>query len=132
MIWTPLTTNLRIRSQMIAQSEIKREETEPDQMPSFEMDSEYSQDRVKQEIQIEIPATDSESPADSEPLAKRSRDEFKQTKSKSVKKKQKINELEKQLAAMKEQVGKTLIFLLQLLVLFNFNCHFSVFLERKR
>ena len=117
---------------MIAQSEIKREETEPDQMPSFEMDSEYSQDRVKQEIQIEIPATDSESPADSEPLAKRSRDEFKQTKSKSVKKKQKINELEKQLAAMKEQVGKTLIFLLQLLVLFNFNCHFSVFLERKR
>ena len=91
-------------------------------MPSFEMDSAYSQDRVKQEIQIEIPATDSE------PLAKRSRDEFKQTKSKSVKKKEKINELEKQLAAMKEQVGKTLIFLLQLHVLF----YFSVFLERKR
>ena len=100
---------------MIAQSEIKREETEPDQMPSFEMDSAHNQDRVKQEIQIEIPATDSE------PLAKRSRDEFKQTKSKSVKKKEKINELEKQLAAMKEQVGKTLIFFLQLLVLFYFS-----------
>ena len=100
---------------MIAQSEIKREETEPDQMPSFEMDSAHNQDRVKQEIQIEIPATDSE------PLAKRSRDEFKQTKSKSVKKKERINELEKQLAAMKEQVGKTLIFLLQLLVLFYFS-----------
>ena len=105
---------------MIAQSEIKREETEPDQMPSFEMDSAHNQDRVKQEIQIEIPATDSE-PPDSEPLAKRSRDEFKQTKSKSVKKKEKINELEKQLAAMKEQVGKTLIFFLQLLVLFYFS-----------
>ena len=116
---------------MIAQSEIKREETEPDQMPSFEMDSAHNQDRVKQEIQIEIPATDSE-PPDSEPLAKRSRDELKQTKSKSVKKKEKINELEKQLAAMKEQVGKTLIFLLQLLVLFYFIFHFSVFLERKR
>ena len=37
---------------MIAQSEIKREETEPDQMPSFEMDSAHNQDRVKQEIQI--------------------------------------------------------------------------------
>ena len=105
---------------MIAQSEIKREETEPDQMPSFEMDSAHNQDRVKQEIQIEIPATDSE-PPDSEPLAKRSRDELKQTKSKSVKKKEKINELEKQLAAMKEQVGKTLVFFLQLLVLFYFS-----------
>ena len=110
---------------MIAQSEIKREETEPDQMPSFEMDSAYSQDRVKQEIQIEIPATDSE------PLAKRSRDEFKQTKSKSVKKKEKINELEKQLAAMKEQVGKTLIFLLQLLLVLFYFSFFGISRKKK-
>ena len=89
----------------ISESEIKTEETEPNQMPTFEMDSAYVEDRIKQEIKIEIPESDPED----EPLAKRRR--VKQ-KSKSVKKHQmndkssedEINVLKKQLTIMKEQV----------------------------
>ena len=91
----------------ISESEIKREETEPDQMPSFEMDSAYIEDGIKQEIEIDIPIP----AADSElPLAKRKRDgvescsSITSEKSKSVKKKEEINDLKKQLAVMKEQV----------------------------
>ena len=95
----------------ISKSEIKREETEPNQMPTFEMDSAYVEDRIEQEIKIEIPESDPED----EPLAKRRR--VKQ-KSKSVKKHQMndksseddINVLKKQLAIMKEQVHYFLLF----------------------
>ena len=41
----------------ISETEIKREETEPDQMPIFEMDSAYVEDRIKQEIKIEVSIT---------------------------------------------------------------------------
>ena len=89
----------------ISESEIKREETEPDQMPSFEMDSAYIEDGIKQEIEIDIPipAADSEPP-----LAKRRLDGVEscssimseKSKSKSEKKKEKINDLKKQLATV--------------------------------
>ena len=37
---------------------IIREETGPDEMPTFEIDSAYIEDRIKQEIQIEVPVPD--------------------------------------------------------------------------
>ena len=54
---------------IFATSAITREEFELDEMPIFEMDSAYIQDRIKQEIIIENPESDSED----EPLSKRRR-----------------------------------------------------------
>ena len=98
-------SNYEVYEVPISESEIKREETEPDHMPTFEMDSAYIEDNIKEEIKIEIPELDPEG----EPLAKKRRVV---QKSKSAKKnhmnenssQDEINDLKKQLAIMKEQV----------------------------